>query len=1192
MTLFKTSTLICLSGLLGACGGGIGHDTPTPGSGAVSSSSSSSSSEIVSSSSSDAAGGSDNPLVRQGFFVDSIVANLHYQTASSSGFTSATGQYDYLAGETVTFSIGDLTFPPVLAQPTVTPLTLADSDDITDNTVTNIVRLLLSLDQDGNPDNGISIDDLAHGAATAIDFSQDPEAFAQSSAVLNLLSNSGASSMELVSVSEAQSHFQATLDNQINHRVAASADGPGDTYELFDTVFGGSAVESPVCDPATDAFGRRITEVMDATLNEYVFAFHLLRDVDGDRCIESTTDRQRIEVKTYDASPADRVASEGEIHTYRWKFKLDDGFQASSSFTHIFQIKAAGGDDSMPIVTLTPRAGSPDQLQVLHAPSTDLGASEVAVADLSGFTGEWVEAFVRTKNADNGSLEVRLSRLSDNATLIDWSANNIDMWREGAGINRPKWGLYRSLNNIDMLRDETILFNDFCIAEGTNTCASDIANDGNNNGGGDGGEGTPDNTDFSFESESLGQTPNDFESEGDISVSDEQAREGAQSAKFSHTSEGQVRMRKAFGAKATGSIKASLLIPENVGVDTLITVYAETYNSANRAIDLLFKPDGTLRRREGGSQIDLQAYNFNEWMDVEIQWQDLASSNQYTLLINGNSIGTFTATTPGLVPERVEFKFGGNSSAITTESLYLDAISITDSADGGNNPDQGSSSSNSSASSDASSESSQSSSVSSSSVASSVSSSSVASSVSSSSSVASSVSSSSIASSISSSSSVASSVSSSSIASSVSSSSVSSSSSSVSSSSSSVSSSSSSSEPSSGFAVGDASNPDFGFEADSFDSAPADFDNEGSIVVSNEVAREGTQVVKLNHTTEGQVRMRREFGATESGSVKGSLYFSTDTDQDTLITLYAAEYNSDNRAIDIIFKGDGSIRRREGSEQEDVMRYDLGGWIDIEIQWDNLASSNEFTLIINGDSVGTFAAATAGLTPERVEFKYGGNSGAITNEPLYLDAISMPAPDTGDGDGGATGSVNSFEDDTIGEAPTALENDADIPGNIQVSDDQAQDGTQSVKFSHPEEGQVRARANWGASNTGAITASVYIPAANVADFLITVYATTYNSANRSMDILFKSGGDLRRRAASGQESVTSYNYDAWNTIKLAWTDIATSNEYTLWVNGINQGTFAVATPGLTPERVEFKFGGNAEETSTESVYLDNVSSFE
>jgi hypothetical protein len=49
------------------------------------------------------------------------------------------------------------------------------------------------------------------------------------------------------------------------------------------------------------------------------------------------------------------------------------------------------------------------------------------------------------------------------------------MWRGDATFNRPKWGIYRSLNSSNYLRDETVLFSDFCIAKGSDICPSDVA---------------------------------------------------------------------------------------------------------------------------------------------------------------------------------------------------------------------------------------------------------------------------------------------------------------------------------------------------------------------------------------------------------------------------------------------------------------------------------------------------------------------------------------------------------------------------------------------------------------------------------------------------------------------------------------------------------------------------------------------
>ncbi|MCW8849682.1 MAG: hypothetical protein OQJ81_06845, partial [Melioribacteraceae bacterium] len=142
------------------------------------------------------------------------------------------------------------------------------------------------------------------------------------------------------------------------------ADGPGNTYELISDKLapGYNPVEHPEC--VHPEFGRHIAEVFDSTLNKYVFEFYMHVTPDNDRC--KNFDRQRIEIKTYDQSPDSLLAVVGETITYKWKFRLDEGFQPSSSFTHIHQIKAVGGDDGNPIFTLTPRKASPNRLELIH----------------------------------------------------------------------------------------------------------------------------------------------------------------------------------------------------------------------------------------------------------------------------------------------------------------------------------------------------------------------------------------------------------------------------------------------------------------------------------------------------------------------------------------------------------------------------------------------------------------------------------------------------------------------------------------------------------------------------------------------------------------------------------------------------------------------------------------------------------
>src|SRR6266849_4165680 len=146
------------------------------------------------------------------------------------------------------------------------------------------------------------------------------------------------------------------------------ADGVTDTYTLINSTLGGNAIESPDC--IHPEFGPHITQAFDSDLGKASFIFHMHVTPDNDRCV--AFDRQRNEIKTYGPSPDYLKGFFGDTVTFRWKFKLDDGFQPSPNFTHIHQIKN-NVDGTLPIITLTPRAGragNPDQLQLIHVDSS------------------------------------------------------------------------------------------------------------------------------------------------------------------------------------------------------------------------------------------------------------------------------------------------------------------------------------------------------------------------------------------------------------------------------------------------------------------------------------------------------------------------------------------------------------------------------------------------------------------------------------------------------------------------------------------------------------------------------------------------------------------------------------------------------------------------------------------------------
>ncbi len=83
-----------------------------------------------------------------GYFIDAAVQNAHYKTSSGiEGDTDSQGQFEYKAGDSVTFSLGKLklgTSVPA-ANGLITPKNLSDQND----TVVLMLQTLQSLDSDG-----------------------------------------------------------------------------------------------------------------------------------------------------------------------------------------------------------------------------------------------------------------------------------------------------------------------------------------------------------------------------------------------------------------------------------------------------------------------------------------------------------------------------------------------------------------------------------------------------------------------------------------------------------------------------------------------------------------------------------------------------------------------------------------------------------------------------------------------------------------------------------------------------------------------------------------------------------------------------------------------------------------------------------------------------------------------------------
>ncbi len=130
------------------------------------------------------------------------IFGMQYKTASNSGLTGGAGEFSYRDGQQISFSIGDITLPRIAAKPLIR---LVDFDGGRETQrVRNIRRLLLTLDSDNNPANGISINKAARdaGKSALVDFNQPTDAAFEAN-VANFLASAKPANPVLVTLGRA-----------------------------------------------------------------------------------------------------------------------------------------------------------------------------------------------------------------------------------------------------------------------------------------------------------------------------------------------------------------------------------------------------------------------------------------------------------------------------------------------------------------------------------------------------------------------------------------------------------------------------------------------------------------------------------------------------------------------------------------------------------------------------------------------------------------------------------------------------------------------------------------------------------------------------------------------------------------------------------------------------------------------------
>lgn len=181
-------SILFLSLFIAACGGG-GGGSSTPG----------------------------DPTEQEGRFIDSSVTGLYYEASPSglTGMTDTLGTFTYETGDTVQFFIGDILVGEAPGALVITPVSLVGGNaDETDPVVLNIARLLQTLDDNNNPNDGINITTAVFDAAlgTAIDFTDSVGFDSAATALLNdIFTEVGMAAPTLVSAVDAEAHLAGSL---------------------------------------------------------------------------------------------------------------------------------------------------------------------------------------------------------------------------------------------------------------------------------------------------------------------------------------------------------------------------------------------------------------------------------------------------------------------------------------------------------------------------------------------------------------------------------------------------------------------------------------------------------------------------------------------------------------------------------------------------------------------------------------------------------------------------------------------------------------------------------------------------------------------------------------------------------------------------------------------------------------------
>jgi hypothetical protein len=216
----------------------------------------------------------------------------------------------------------------------------------------------------------------------------------------------------------------ATTAHAASWQLKWSPSASGDGLGAFETIEDDRADSHPAGQPHIFATG-----------NNWRFNMHT---VDRD----TSTDRQRQEVTGLRTGSSGYLKwTEGQTWRVTYSMYIPSSLKATTTFTHIMQMKQPGNGTSPIVVQSLRRVNGVQTIELKLAIDDIL----IGRTDLEPLQNKWIDVDFQIKVGNGSAGSVRWILKNGSTTVIDKSTTGVDTFL--ADRVRPKWGIYRSLGD-------------------------------------------------------------------------------------------------------------------------------------------------------------------------------------------------------------------------------------------------------------------------------------------------------------------------------------------------------------------------------------------------------------------------------------------------------------------------------------------------------------------------------------------------------------------------------------------------------------------------------------------------------------------------------------------------------------------------------------------------------------------------